>query len=261
MTDEHSVWIATLNLWGERPPVVDRMAIAAEALRSYSCGIVLAQEVSQDNLGALADRLGAKAVRLVAGEPGFALGALSATGFDEVRETALPSPAGQSRALLSARVTGRNLWVHSTHLSFGMDQGLWRERQVVALARAVAEIDAADGAEPVHVLGGDFNADPDADEMRFLRGLTTLEGMRCYFQDAWLRCHPVETGETWSMETGSERAARSVDFDRRLDYLWVSARRKSGQGTVLDCVRFVREASEGVLASDHCGLLARVWLG
>ena len=35
------------------------------------------------------------------------------------------------------------------------------------------------------ILCGDFNAEPDSDEIRFLCSLTALDGRTTFFQDAW----------------------------------------------------------------------------
>jgi endonuclease/exonuclease/phosphatase family metal-dependent hydrolase len=105
--------------------------------------------------------------------------------------------------------------------------------------------------------------------MRFLRGLTTLDGRRTHFQDAWLRCHrepqrgdgPAE-GITWSSENEHTRPLRSLDIDRRIDYVLVTSRKRDGRGTVRGC-RVVLTEREGqgrdaVCASDHYGVLAEV---
>jgi endonuclease/exonuclease/phosphatase family metal-dependent hydrolase len=248
-----SRWIATLNLWGATADVAARMDRAAVDLEALGCIALAAQEVVHPagNLQRLAEGLQMELHFADTGEEGFGLGILARGGFREVAEYALPSPEGEARMLLSAHLAGEDLWVHSTHLSHGLDAGLWRERQVVALSEAIAGL----GPGELHVLGGDFNAEPDSDEMRFLRGLTTLGGVRRYYQDAWLRARPGEEGLTWSTETGAARAARSVDVDRRLDYLYVSRREKSGRGSIRDCRLF--GAGEPA-ASDHYGVAALV---
>ena len=58
------------------------------------------------------------------------------------------------------------------------------------------------------ILCGDFNATPDSDEMRFLRGLTTLGGRRTHFQDAWLRLHR-EPGPATARARASRGRART----------------------------------------------------
>ena len=106
---------------------------------------------------------------------------------------------------------------------------------------------------------GDFNAPPEADEIRFLRGLTTLAGRRTHFQDAWLRARPDAPGITWSSENEQTRPLRSLDIDRRIDYVFVTTRRKDGRGTVCDAeVVLDQRDDSGVCASDHFGVLAEV---
>jgi endonuclease/exonuclease/phosphatase family metal-dependent hydrolase len=119
------------------------------------------------------------------------------------------------------------------------------------------------------LLCGDFNAEPDSDEIRFLRGLTTLGQRRTHFQDAWLRCHreaqrgdgPAQ-GITWSSENEHTRPLRSLDIDRRIDYVMVTSRKRDGRGTVRRCevVMTAREGegADSVCASDHFGVLAEV---
>src|SRR5690242_11334967 len=92
---------------------------------------------------------------------------------------------GDVRILLSGKVG--DIWVHTTHLHYRLDDGVARERQVVAIDEAIRV--HRDNTSPPQILCGDFNATPDSDEIRFLRGLTTLAGKRTHFQDAWMRIH------------------------------------------------------------------------
>jgi hypothetical protein len=102
-----------------------------------------------------------------------------------------------------------------------------------------------------------------------LRGLTTLGGRRTHFQDAWLRLHrepgpgdgPAQ-GITWSSENRFTRPLRSLDLDRRIDYVFVTTRKKDGRGTVHDCRVVMTEREElgevAICASDHYGVCADV---
>jgi len=56
------------------------------------------------------------------------------------------------------------------------------------------------------------------------------------------------------------RALRSLDIDRRIDYVFVTSRKKDGRGTVHDCrvVMTDREDPGSICASDHYGVLADV---
>jgi endonuclease/exonuclease/phosphatase family metal-dependent hydrolase len=284
--------VVTLNLWGLEPPLAHRLDLAARQLAELAPDVVCLQEVrplaargGPTTADALAERLGLTARYAVAvawadgehgalpaGEEGLAV---LAREVGEVRALPLPDARpGDARILLSAHVATASgpIWAHTTHLHYRLDDGLARERQVVAIDEALRAC-GRDAASAPQILCGDFNATPDSDEMRFLRGLTTLAGRRTHFQDAWLRLHrepgpgdgPAE-GITWSSENQWTRPLRSLDLDRRIDYVYVTTRKRDGRGTVLrSCVVLTgREPAagappeEGVCASDHYGVLADV---
>ena len=208
--------------------------------------------------------------KLPAGQEGLAV---IARRILDARVLPLPEPRpADARLLLSAQLetAGGPIWVHTTHLHYRLDDGVARERQVLAIDEAIRGFGRGN-ADPPQILCGDMNAVPDSDEMRFLRGLTTLSGRRTHFQDAWLRLHrepgpgdgPAE-GITWSSENRLTRALRSLDIDRRIDYVYVTSRKKDGRGTVHDC-RVVMTERDGdgdadgdICASDHYGVLADV---
>jgi endonuclease/exonuclease/phosphatase family metal-dependent hydrolase len=271
--------VVTLNFWGLQPPLDTRLDLAERQLRALAPDVIAMQEVramddaarGRTTAGHLAAALGLQhihepAVPGQAGEPAGeqpndGLAILSRHPIAEHRVTPLPVPRpGEARILLSAGIdTPRaRVWLHCAHLHYRLDDGVARERQVVAIDEVMRDLGAGEPDAPVHVLCGDFNATPDSDEIRFLRGLTTLAGRRTFYQDAFGRVHPGEDGFTWCTEVGAARARRSIDWDRRLDYVFVSARRKDGRGTVLDAQVVLDERQDGAAASDHYGVLAEI---
>ena len=279
--------VITLNLWGTEPPLSQRLDLALRQLRALAPDVVCLQEVrpldgkaGRTTADVIAEGLGmathyAMAVEwedgahgtLPAGQEGVAILAKS---IRQTRVLALPEPRpADARVLLSAEVDsdGGPIWIHTTHLHYRLDDGLAREHQVLAIDDALRAARTNESAP--QILCGDFNATPDSDEMRFLRGLTTLGGRRTHFQDAWLRLHrepdpgdgPAQ-GITWSSENQFTRPLRSLDIDRRIDYVYVTSRKKDGRGTVhvSKVVLTEREgAGEGAIcASDHYGVLADV---
>jgi endonuclease/exonuclease/phosphatase family metal-dependent hydrolase len=187
----------------------------------------------------------------------------------------LPLPEArptEARILLSARLAtpAGPAWVHTTHLHYRLDDGVARERQVLAIDAALRGVGRGNDDAP-QLLCGDFNATADSDELRFLRGLHTLDGRRTHFQDAWLRLHrepgPGDgpgLGITWSAENRHTRPLRSLDLDRRIDYVFVTTRKKDGRGTVHRCDVVLTErdgdGDDAVCASDHYGVLAEIQL-
>jgi endonuclease/exonuclease/phosphatase family metal-dependent hydrolase len=294
--------LVTLNLWGTSAPLPRRMSLALRQLRALDPDVVALQEVrpAGDAAGAVALSMGVTATAsattahllgealgmhvryevavrwgaeaypgAVPGEEGLAI--LSRYPVRETRVLRLPQARpNDARILLSAQLDtpAGPIWVHTTHLHYRLDDGLAREQQVLAVDEAIRGMGRGLTDAP-QLLCGDFNAEPDSDELRFLRGLTTLAQRRTHFQDAWLRCHREaqrgdgpEHGITWSSENEHTRPLRSLDIDRRIDYVMVTSRKRDGRGTVRAC-RVVMTEREGdgadsVCASDHFGVLAEV---
>ena len=113
---------------------------------------------------------------------------------------------------------------------------------------------AAAESELPKILCGDFNATPDSDEIRFLRGLHTSAGRRTVWQDAWERRHGRADGFTWARANPYTARLRWLDRDRRLDYISVSLLKRDGRGVIHDCrIVLDRAAADGALPSDHSG--------
>ncbi|MBX3157450.1 MAG: endonuclease/exonuclease/phosphatase family protein [Deltaproteobacteria bacterium] len=275
--------VVTLNFWGTEAPLDRRLALAIRQLRALAPDVVCLQEcrpldgvAGRTTADVLAEALGLEAHyarsvqwedgahgKLPAGQEGLAI---LARGIRDARSLPLPDarPA-DARQLLSAQVdsAGGPIWVHTTHLHYRLDDGVARERQVLAIDDAIRALRT--DTSPPQVLCGDMNAVPDSDEMRYLRGLTTLDGRRTHFQDAWLRLHREpepgdgpQQGITWSSENELTRPLRSLDVDRRIDYIYVTSRKKDGRGTVQACRVVLDERDGDICASDHYGLLADV---
>ena len=264
--------IVTLNFWGLEPPLDRRIALAVRQLAPLAPDVVCLQEVQpMDSGGTTAHAIGkqlgmhveyAKACEWgdgawgpgsKAGEQGLAI--LSSKQPSRVIATPLPDPRpGDVRILMSALVG--DIWVHTTHLHYRLDDGVARERQVLAIDDVIRA--NRDNTSPPQILCGDFNATPDSDEIRYLRGLTTLAGRRTHFQDAWMRIHGNAEGITWSSENELTRPLRSLDIDRRIDFVFVTSRKKDGRGTVRDCRVVLADRDAGICASDHYGVYADV---
>ncbi|HKA91394.1 MAG TPA: endonuclease/exonuclease/phosphatase family protein [Haliangiales bacterium] len=270
--------MATLNLWGAHEPLARRLEVAAAGLGALDPDVVLLQEVRAGEglpntagrlaglLGpdwrfvyapALAGGPGAFGPGTPAGEEGLAVLARHAIVEHEARELPEARP-DERRIVLGALVDlgAARVWCHTTHLHWRLGDGLAREKQVVAADRAARE---RGGDVHVHILGGDFNAAPDCDEIRFLAGRTTLAGVRTYWQDAFARVRPGEPGVTWSRRNPYVGELAWVEPERRIDYLFVSPERRDGRGRVRDCrVILAGPAADGVWASDHFGVIADV---
>ena len=279
--------VVTLNFWGTEPPLDRRVALAVTQLKILDPDVICLQEARPVNGSSgittadlLAEQLDMHAVYetscrwregeyegLPSGQEGLAI----VSRHKPLSSQRLELPhgrVGETRQLLSVQLpTGSDpVWVHTTHLHYRLDDGVAREAQVLAIDEAIRKL-GRDKTSAPQILCGDFNATPDSDEMRFLRGLTTLEGRRTHFQDAWLRhhreCQPgdgPEQGITWSSENELTRPLRSLDIDRRIDYIYVTSRKKDGRATILDCFVALTEREEpgGICASDHYAVVADI---
>ena len=107
----------------------------------------------------------------------------------------------------------------------------------------------------VAILCGDFNAEPDTDEIRFVCSLTALEGRMTYWQDAWRVAG--DGGPGWTADWRGNPIAGSLNVPRkRIDYVFVGDPfiRAGDAGRVLAARVVFDEPTNGIVASDHRGL-------
>ena len=141
-----------------------------------------------------------------------------------------------------------------THLSHRADESYRRELQAAAVDRFVREATR----ELPRIVVGDFNADSDSNEIRFLTGKSTLHGRSTYYQDAASICHTEAA--TWARRNPNTEIFR--EGDRRIDYVFVSHARPDGNGAVVSCrLAFDAPGNNGRFASDHFGVFAEVQIG
>jgi endonuclease/exonuclease/phosphatase family metal-dependent hydrolase len=143
----------------------------------------------------------------------------------------------------------------STHLNWKLHHGAVRERQVIALCDWVRGRRPREGFPPILV--GDFNAEPDSAEVRYVCGLQSLEGRSVHFRDAWRHAGDGDYGLTWSNR--NSYASPWFEPERRIDYIFVgSPQAPSGIGNVESCRVVCNDAVDGVWPSDHFGVFAEL---
>jgi endonuclease/exonuclease/phosphatase family metal-dependent hydrolase len=157
---------------------------------------------------------------------------------------------GEPRCLLNVHVDspGGVISFSSTHLAYRFDEGWVREAQVVQLA----ELIEVSGASYPPILCGDFNARPDAAEVRFLKGLTSLAGRSFHMFDAHEVANYGDAGFTW--DNRNPYAATNHVPDQRIDYVLVGVRGSDGAGRILSTRLVCDEPRHGAWASDHFGV-------
>jgi len=160
--------------------------------------------------------------------------------------------------VLHARTRGVD--VYSTHLAPSPRQGYHRVRQVVHLDRFVREsVQAACPNPPI--ICGDFNAEPESDEIRFLCGFAVIDGATTYYQDAWRVARGGEPGHTWDIENPNASALNVPS--KRIDYVFVGDpfQRPDSAGRICSSSLVCNSALNGFqFPSDHYGLVATISL-
>lgn len=175
------------------------------------------------------------------------------------RETLVLPDAGdgETRAALSVSIESPHgeLSFTCTHLNWKYRHGEVRERQVVALCE-LALRRAPRGGFP-GILVGDFNAEPESAEIRYVSGLQSLAGRSVALLDAWRMAGDGSPGHTWCNR--NPHAAQALEPDRRIDYVFTGfPRRGTGIGRIERC-RVVCDAPEqGIWPSDHFGVHAEL---
>ncbi len=168
----------------------------------------------------------------------------------------LPGDGQERLVALSATIAapGGPISFSTTHLSWKPHHGSIRERQVQALSQLVLRRRPRGGFPPI--LCGDFNALPDSSEMRFVRGLHSLEGRSFFMLDAWEFAGDGGPGVTISHR--NEYQSFPPGFDKRIDYVFVGLVEPGAPGLVEHCRVVCDEKCDGVFASDHFGVYAEL---
>lgn len=271
-----SLRVLTLNCWNVSEPLEARLALIRDEIARLAPDVVGLQEIvvrrdGFDEAAAILAGLGYDYVfgasfrwndagqyldRDAEGDAfGNAIGAR--WPIAETCVETLPSLDGDDRRSVLATIVdtpaGRLPFV-TTHLEWRFDTGIVRERQVLAVATLLDEWRARGTLPPI--LCGDLNADPDSTEIRFLKGLASLDGRSTYLQDAWAIAGDGTPGFTW--DNRNRFTALMYEPNRRLDYVLVGLPDRDGRGWI-ESARVVLDAPrEGVFPSDHFGLLVEV---
>jgi endonuclease/exonuclease/phosphatase family metal-dependent hydrolase len=260
--------IITWNVWGRYGPWEARERAIATTLASHRPDLVVLVEAwrtaDDDQARRLAAELGLGhhvfGCGATAGDALSGLAVLSAWPIGDPVEHRLEAPDGTGPengegAVLQAEIDGPNgpIQVFATALAWRLDHSGVRQRQVRELAGLVAR---AQSRRCPTVICGDFNADPSSDEIRLLTGHAEvpMPGLVCY--DAWATAGSGGPGHTWS--NANPWAAPALWPDRRIDYVLSAQPRRGGAGHPTSCRTIGTEAIDGVLPSDHYGLLAEL---
>lgn len=274
--------IATFNIWNKSGPYPKRLPLIRAALERLAPDVIGLQEVLRlvmpgggdtllvpeaDQATEIAMDLGYQIAFAPAGDfaSGLAFGnaLLSKHPILESQAFMLPGEeSGETRSLLYGLVGTpcAPLPVFVTHLNWKPHHGAFRMEQVSFIVDRVFELAPIDDSKLPPVLMGDFNAEPDSDEIRFLRGLHTHEQRSVYFADAWIYAGDGTPGATFDRR--NRFAALAHEPPRRIDYVFVRGPDRKFRGEPLETrLAFATpsEDAEGLIwPSDHFGLVTEI---
>ena len=255
--------VATLNIWNRMGPWEERLVAIRKELERLQPDVLGLQEVlllpehQFDQAAAIAEGFGYHvAFGRSPDAQQFSLGNAVLSRWPIARTFAFGLPGtDEHRCLVFAELDSPagKIPFFSTHLNWKFDESVVRQLQVQTLARFV-DACAPRGGFPGIVVG-DFNAEPDSEEIRFLRGLGSLGGQSTHFHDAF--GHVGEPpGFTYSLKNAY--AALLREPDRRIDYIWIRGGDERFRGEPLSA-RVAFDAPVGeAYPSDHFGVFAEL---
>jgi endonuclease/exonuclease/phosphatase family metal-dependent hydrolase len=258
--------VATLNIWNRFGPWEQRLAAIRSGVAALAPDLLGLQEVLRlapgdgdalDQAAVIADGFGYHVAYARAhDERWYGNAALSRWPITHSQVFELPrGGTEEKRTLLHAEIASPHgaIPFFVTHLNWKFDEGHVREAQVREIAQRIASVVRADGFPAILV--GDFNAEPDSDEIRFLRGLAGLGATRrVYFQDAFALAGDGTSGHTFARR--NTFAAPLREPDRRIDYVFVRGRDERMRGEPLEARVCFDSDAGGSFASDHFGVVA-----
>jgi endonuclease/exonuclease/phosphatase family metal-dependent hydrolase len=263
--------VLTWNLWHRFGPWEARRPAIAATLARLDADVICLQEVWADPDVAFAEELaGGLGFHHVYGArldvDGVRFGNAVLSRWPIVGHEVLPLPATDTteelRTCVRADIDGPRgaLQVFSTHLNWRFDQSDIRQEQVRAICSFVDGSKPTGGRAFPPILAGDFNADPDSDEIRMVNGRAATPVPRLVFHDAWevagQATDSSDTGATWTND--NPYAKLDLEPDRRIDYVFVGWPKAGGAGHVTRCTVEALQPVDGVVPSDHLAVLAEL---
>jgi len=241
------VKILTLNTWTTRGPWQERWEVIYEGLDVLQPDLITFQEVFRRDLAQeVMKRVGFE--YSVFGPEASGLAILSRfpvkAEASHIMQTQSPTEE-YTRFVIFAEleVEKKRLAVLNTHLSWKLDEGEIREKQVEELLAFATE--KAGSKETLAM--GDFNAPPSTPEIQKM----VREGK---VSDTYAALHPHDPGLTW--DNRNPFCADHGLPDRRLDYIFVRNAAKLLKGPQSIELAFTKPNAQGMLASDHYGVFA-----
>jgi endonuclease/exonuclease/phosphatase family metal-dependent hydrolase len=258
--------VLQLNIWNRAGPYTKRAALLQREIRSLAPDVITLQEVD----GTHSDRNQAAELFEPLGygvrfdprpgrndfEWGMAIAARHPLGELTVNEL----PHGGVAIATQVTIGDQQLTVCSAcPLGWWQTQEVQREEECVALDAWLTDLAADEELPPV--IGGDFDATPDAASIRFLTGLQSLGGRSTHWIDAFATAGDGSPGDTWSsnnpfMAPSATTTFAQPEHHRRIDYIFVGSPFKWRGRIMIKSASVVLKETDDIAPSDHYGVLA-----
>ncbi len=259
--------ILSLNLWSQEGPWPERAKAVGTWLDRLDPDLVGFQEVIKgpgvDGLQEILKGRGYQVEFVAAGPYGedgsLEIGNAVASRWPirDCETLELPNGGQRDRCVALSITTESPLGPISfttTHLMYAWYMGWVRELQVQALADLVVRR-CPKGGFPA-IICGDFNARPESSEIRFLKGLQSLEGKSCYLLDCWEQGGDGSDGATVANRNPYSQLPGNLDL--RVDYIFAATPWPGAPGRVESCSVVCDEDVSGVFPSDHFGVYTQL---
>ncbi|MES1184969.1 MAG: endonuclease/exonuclease/phosphatase family protein [Myxococcales bacterium] len=271
--------VATLNIWNKSGPWAERLPLIRKQLQELSPDVLGLQEVlrlipdekqppvpspDNDQASEIAQGLGYNIAYGIAADysGGLKFGNALLTRYKilDSRTFRLPGgDTGETRSLLYSVLEtpwGR-LPVFVTHLNWKLHHGVVRVKQAVYAAERIFVLAPVEADFLPPILLGDLNADPQTDEIRYLKGQHVIDGRSVYFADAW--DYAEEQGPGYTYARDNAYALKNGEPNRRIDYIFVRGPDKLMRGQPSNVRRAFDQSVPGaegtVWPSDHYGVV------
>lgn len=259
--------VMTWNVWGRFGPWEDRHGSIVSTIRSVDPDVVLLQESwSAADGSSQAARLGEElgmhastvAANLLFESWGLCNALLSRWPIEDIRVHDLPQLAGAGWGGIALRclIDGprRPVLIYNVALDWPPHASAARQHALRHLVEIIAD-DVAVTRAPL-VVGGDFNAGPDSDEIRMLTGQRAPSREGFVLFDAWDYADGRTPADTWSR--ANPWAAPSLLPNRRIDYLLTGWPRRGGVGGPVAAWTVGHGDSGHKPPSDHYAVVADI---
>jgi endonuclease/exonuclease/phosphatase family metal-dependent hydrolase len=267
--------LLTWNVWWRHGPWQMREKAIAQVLQQQQPDICCLQEVwsnSDTNLAQLlANELGLHCAFFPTSNAAFYQRRLGSTDISignailsrwpvarlETQTLTAADQEDEGRLVAFAEVaTPRgSLPVFTTHLNSGLTDSAVRVAQVGEIA---AFISRRSSSHLPPILAGDFNCEPDADEIRTIVGRSKPPLPGFGMRDVW-RLVSDDAGATWSRRNPYVAQTPQLP-DSRIDYVFLGYPKHSADVEIQSCSLVGTGPVEGIWPSDHFGVLVDAYI-